>query len=73
MPLEKGKVYKLRHSRKGVATCRVLDEPDDWVSLELLEGEFRGGRGDIQEEAGDVTRVRTDFITAFVELEDVKP
>lgn len=71
MPLEKGKVYKLRHSRKGVAVCRVLSDPDEWVDLELLEGEFRGGRGDIQEEAGDLTRVRTSLVIAFVEVGEV--
>jgi len=62
MVLEKNKVYKINHSRKGIFTMRMTDvSGDTWVTGEILNGATRTMLPENSKRKGEELTVRKSF------------
>ena len=62
--LENGKVYDLHHARKGKFKAKVIEQTNEFVTLEVVDGcaSFVSVINQLRGRRGDVFDVRKDFI-----------
>lgn len=65
--IQKGKVYKVTHSRKGNFTAEIVADKGEWVDLALSDGEVKLLSRGAHIDKGDIFTVRKSFCT-FAEV-----
>jgi hypothetical protein len=67
LDLEVGKTYKLRHTRKGEFTAKVLSCDDEWAEVEIVEGEAKEMSRE-NEGPGEKVTIRVAHVFKAVEV-----
>lgn len=65
---EKGKIYKIRHSRKGVFTIEVEAVDDEWVQGWIVSGTAHAIMDYNVKEQGENITLRISFCTILENL-----
>ena len=68
MDMEIGKIYKVRHSRKGVFSLKVKSFHEEWVVGEVYQGATRAMLPENVKLEGDPITVRKSFLTVIEEI-----
>ena len=66
--LEVGKIYKVKHTRKGNFTCKIKSVSGEWATGLITEGETRALCEYNIKEAGEEVTFRIAF-AAFIEIQ----
>lgn len=66
--LEIGKIYKVRHSRKGVFSLKVESIDDEWVIGQVYQGRANAMMDYNVKLEGDPITVRESFLTIIEEI-----
>lgn len=64
---ETGKIYKIKHSRKGVFSLRVTDQSDGWLKGEIVQGTANAILDYNIKETGEDIIVRKSFCTVLLQ------
>ena len=63
MNFEEGKIYKVRHSRKGIFHLHVLKQDDTWLTGTIIKGHAGAMLEYNERYVGDEITVRKSFLT----------
>lgn len=67
MQFEIGKTYKIRHTRKGVFSFRVVNQCDEWVTGTIVDGKANAMMDYNEKFEGEDITVRKSFVTIIEE------
>lgn len=67
-PPEEGKLYKIRHARKGAFTGRILSTGDEWAEVEITDGTAHALCDYNVREVGEEVTIRA-CMSHFTEIE----
>jgi len=73
MNFEEGKIYKVRHSRKGIFHLYVLNQDDTWLTGRIIKGHAKAMLEYNEKYVGDEITVRKSFLTKPIEVKEVQP